>query len=617
MHPTISHNTTWQIPRLGACAAFMLVMILLNVFCVKATAAEPDVQACNETISTRFKPDAQTKVMQVAYFRKGETLTLDKSLHADPLIAPANVCMVKIIVGPGNPGPADAPSTSAGIGIEIWLPDKANWNGRLHALGGGGWQGGAAGIAGSLASSEAALIAGSEGAVSSTTDTGHTDSTGSFAMLPDGSINRRLWQDFASRAIHEQAVKSKALAEFYYGTRPHHAYWEGGSTGGRQGMSLAQNHPEDFDGIVAMYPAVNWTRFITGELYPQIVIQRELAGKRLSKAQLDLASNAAIASCDEVGGEHLGYIIDPSGCRYDPVSDIHVLCVIEGGANPTPDCLRRSQAEALNRIWYGMTSDGLAPSPSQSNGWQNVGNIMRDDEHRWYGPSRGTALYLDYPGFEGLVNPDHPFSIATHLVALEMQEPAIAEPKFRNATGNGQSGWQRLTYRQLARAFDLGVALQDRFENINSDNPDLTAFERRGGKLLTWHGMADEVIPAQGTVDYYERVARRMGGMDRLRKFYRLYLVPGAGHGTPNGTSNRMAVIPVFGPQQMYDMLTGWVEKQAVPPSAVILQSKPSAEMRSMPTCAYPQVISYQAGNPKLASSYRCLADKRGMDAPY
>jgi pimeloyl-ACP methyl ester carboxylesterase len=103
-------------------------------------------------------------------------------------------------------------------------------------------------------------------------------------MNPDGTINTTLWRDFASRGIHEMAVKSKALATEYYGRAPQFSYWEGGSTGGRQGLKLAQDHPEDFDGIVANFPAINWSKFITAELYPQIVFQRDLAGVPLTRS---------------------------------------------------------------------------------------------------------------------------------------------------------------------------------------------------------------------------------------------------------------------------------------------------------------------------------------------
>jgi hypothetical protein len=133
--------------------------------------------------------------------------------------------VVKLNVGPGNPGPADAPSTSPGIGIEIWLPTAANWNNRIHVVGGGGWAGGVQGSTTALAgaaSASAGSAAGNamvEGAVSATTDTGHpnTANGGSFAMNPDGTINTTLWKDFSERGIHEMAVKTRALTKAFYG----------------------------------------------------------------------------------------------------------------------------------------------------------------------------------------------------------------------------------------------------------------------------------------------------------------------------------------------------------------------------------------------------------------
>ncbi|MFS2051804.1 hypothetical protein ACEN8K_23235 [Variovorax sp. CT11-76] len=96
--------------------------------------------ACDDTLKANFKPDALTTVVAVKAFKKGDALILGGTATGATPLAANDVCMVKLNVGPGNPGPADAPSTSPGIGIEVWLPAKAAWNSRVHALGGGGWR---------------------------------------------------------------------------------------------------------------------------------------------------------------------------------------------------------------------------------------------------------------------------------------------------------------------------------------------------------------------------------------------------------------------------------------------------------------------------------------------
>jgi feruloyl esterase len=198
--------------------------------------ASTEQAGCNpEMAGKAVAGDNDTTVLLVKEFRQGDPLLLSGTPTDSTPKAANDLCMVKLNVGPGNPGPSEAPSTSPGIGIEVWLPSPANWNERLHVLGGGGWAGGVHGSTSQVSSVQAAGVAGTEGAVSATTDTGHADTSGggSFAMKPDGTINAALWRDFAWRGIHEMAVKSKALAATYYGRPAKYSYWEGGSTGGR------------------------------------------------------------------------------------------------------------------------------------------------------------------------------------------------------------------------------------------------------------------------------------------------------------------------------------------------------------------------------------------------
>lgn len=558
---------------------------------------QPVALRCDETMKDNFKPDANTSVLLVKAFARGEPLTLANATTTTP-VATNNLCFVKLQIGPGNPGPAGAPSTSAGIGVEVWLPDPAVWNKRYHALGGGGWAGGnhLSTTAIGEANLAPAIAGGPEASVTSTTDTGHSDGTGSFAMLPDGSINQTLWRDFSERGIHEMAVKTKALIRAYYLEIPVRSYWDGFSTGGRQGSKLAQAYPNDFDGILAGAPAFNWTKFITAELYPQIVYQRDLGGMNLTTGQANLVGNAAINACDLVGGTHLGYIPDPAQCRYDATLDSAVLCEADGGTNRTGDCLNRQQALAVNKIWFGMTSDGSVPSPAVNTGIAPTLSGVQ----RWYGLARGTS-------FGGLAGPTSEFPIASTQVALEEQNPLLAGPSFRNASGNGQNLWKGLSYAGLSRAFDRGIELQPQFSNINTDNPDLSAFNARGGKILFYHGMADVLIPYGGTINYFERVAAQMGGLANIQSFTRLYLIPGMSHGFGNGTTNPNATPPLPTRDQLYRAMVAWVENRT-PPGRIeaTANATSSAPAKSNPLCPYPQKPTYTGGNPLTSASYVC-----------
>jgi len=572
----------------------------------------PKLLECDDSLMNEFHPDSLTTVLLVKQFKKGDPIALSGTPATPaPLVAANDVCVVKLLVGPGNPGPAGVPSTSAGIGIEVWLPSPANWNKRIHVIGGGGWQGGvhtsltllAGGGTSTGPTPTPAVVATVEGAVSATTDTGHAIAgTGSFAMNPDGSINTVLWNDFAQRGIHQMAVKTKQLTRAFYGRDAHYSYWDGFSTGGRQAHKLAQVHPRDFDGILAGAPAINWTRFITNELYPEIVAQRDLAGVQLTTTQLALLGNAAINQCDVVNGQHLGYIPDPSMCRYDPTHDTALLCAASGGTNTTADCVSSVQAEAMNKMWYGQTRDGLAPPPSVDNSWsKSVGG-----HHLWYGLARGSNM----SALAGAT----PFTIATDMVALEDQDPTLGTTSFINATGNGANGWKNLSYAQLGAAYDNGVMLQPSFADINTDNPDLRPFRNAGGKMLMYHGLADILIMPQGSINYYERVIHDMGGLDAVRRFYRFFLIPGMTHGIGNGTPNPNANPPLprpagaTGTTQLYDVLTAWVEK-GVAPTRIDIASPVTATFpvaKSRPICLYPSKAKYVSGDVNQASSYVC-----------
>jgi hypothetical protein len=594
----------------------LMSMGLLTSFAAVPAASIAGALPCDDSLKSQFANDPDTTVTLIRFFKKGDNLSLDGTPAKKT--AARDLCMVKLNVGPGNPGPAGAPSTSRGIGIEIWLPTP--WSGRVHVIGGGGFAGNAdissltqLGTAGSL--TQAYETAGAEGSVSAVTDTGHVaqgrDGTGAFAMLPDGGINRALWTDFAGRGIHETAVKTKALAAIYYGSAAQYSYFDGCSTGGRQGHMEAQRYPEEFDGILVGDAALNWTHFIPAELYPQIVMQRDLGGAVLTAAQLDLVSSSAVSACDtDLNGQHAGYISDPAACRYDPAKDRTVLCKANGGSNETAACVSPKQANAINKMWFGQTVDGSVPSPATSNGY--AATLL--PKQLWFGLTRGTQLAMSslfgLPGLAASANGvPLPFSKAADQVALNLQQATLSTPAFQNAAGNGADGWKALSYAEMARAQKEGAILDSEFGGINTDNPDLMRFRDRGGRMLFYYGMADQLIPIQGSTRYYESAAEKMGGYAALQRFYRYYPIPGMGHCLGIGSVNGIAGIspvaspPLPAPGQLFAALTDWVEKSE-PPENLVLRNADGSTRR--PLCAFPTKLRYLSGDRALAASYAC-----------
>jgi feruloyl esterase len=558
------------------------------------------------SVADVFRGDRLVSVLLTKQFKQGDPLALSGTPSTPaPPIAASDVCLVKLLIGPGSPGSAGAPSTSPGIGLEIWMPTREDWNQRIHNLGGGGWAGGTHTSLTLIGNAQAGVVAGT-GYVSGTTDTGHSIGDGSFAMREDGTINRPLWHDFAERSLHELALKTRALARAFYGTRQKYAYWDGCSTGGRQGYKIAQEHPADYDGYLVGAPAFNWTRFITNELYPQIVMQRDLPAS-LSIDKLNALSAAATQACGQVNGQPLGYIMDPRQCHYDPTRDAAALCkgvmgVGVVGTNTGAACVTLAEARAVNKIWYGQTVDGSVPDPA----FDNASEPHLQTHQLWWGLNRGANLTLlagnaSAPPFFG------PFPIATDMVALELQDPTYATPTFHNATGNGANKWMQLSYDGLTRAYRDGVALQDAFSDINTDDPNLRNAKQLGAKIISYHGWADQLIPPMGSINYYTRVSRVIGGPNATNEFNRLYMIPGMGHCAgvgavgPNANAN---TIPLPAPDQFFDALVDWVEHRNAPGAVVLKSANASA---SQPVCPYPQKAVYQGSGPITdARSYRC-----------
>jgi len=596
---------------------------LLLAACCYLTPALADPLPCDDGIKTAFRPDADTSVVAVRLVKKGEELKAPDAQQ--PVTAAADLCLVKLLVGPGATAEKDktARSYSEGIGIEVWLPTHANWNERIRNYGGGGWVGGGHRYADKIGSKVPAIVNANIGYASGTTDAGQPwYQDGSFAFLSDGKVNVESLRDFSVRAMVEQAVKTKALVNLYYGKAPKYAYYDGHSQGGRQGMKLVQEYPELYDGYMIAQPALSIAKFGTAGLYPQIVMKTELGFTAANKAEaaafaakVAAANKRAVAACDKPG---LGFLLDPFACDYNPARDADMLCAgvagegVTGSNADTATCMSLKEANALNRIWYGATSDGSF-DPAQSAEARSGKSLGQNQ--LWWTFTKSTAI-------GNLITNASSYGVTLALqdVSYAADASTASGDPITNASTAVRNKWLELDYAGLADAVNKGVALQPTlFSDLITDKADLGKLRDLGRKVVVYTGLVDDAIPPAGNIDYHERVVAAMGGHAEVQKFMRMYLLPGSAHSSQGraytvggkndavplpklpGNANQM---PTREQDQFFTALVDWVEKDTAP-GEILLTSRDNSV--SYPVCVYPLRTTWSGnGDAKQASSYSC-----------
>jgi len=596
---------------------------LLLAACCYLTPALADPLSCDDGIKTAFRPDADTSVVAVRLVKKGEELKAPDA--PQPVTAAADLCLVKLLVGPGATAEKDknARSWSEGIGIEVWLPTHANWNERIRNYGGGGWVGGGHRYADKIGSKVPAIVNANIGYASGTTDAGQPwYQDGSFAFLSDGKVNVESLRDFSVRAMVEQAVKTKALVNLYYGKAPKYAYYDGHSQGGRQGMKIAQEYPELYDGYMIAQPALSIAKFGTAGLYPQIVMKTELGFTAANKpeaaafaAKVAAANKRAVAACDKAG---LGFLLDPFTCDYDPARDADMLCVGAGGEGVTGNnadaatCMSPKEANALNRIWYGATSDGSfdAAQSAEARSGKSLGK-----NQLWWTFTKSTAIGGQITNASSLG-----VALALQDVSYAPDASTTSGDPITNVSTDVRNKWRELDYAGLANAVNKGVALQPTlFSDLITDKADLGKLRDLGRKVIVYSGLVDDAIPPAGNINYHERVVAAMGGPAEVQKFMRMYLLPGSAHSsqgrayTVGGNNDTVPLpklpgnanqTPAREQDQFFTALVDWVEKGTAP-GEIMLTSRDNSV--SYPVCVYPLRTTWNGnGDAKQASSYGC-----------
>lgn len=577
--------------------------------------------ACNDGIKTAFRPDARTTVVSVREIKQGTALTAVDS--ATPFIAARDMCLVKLLVGPGAKAETDktARSYTEGIGIEVWLP--AQWNERIRNYGGGGWVGGGHRFPDQIGSKLPALVNANMGYASGTTDAGQPwYQDPSFAYLSNGKLNTEALRDWTTRAMVEQAVKTKALATLYYAKAPRFSYYDGHSQGGRQGLKVAQQYPELYDGYLIGQPAINPPMFGTTAIYPQLVMKTELGFTAADKPQaaafakkVEAVNKRAVAECDKPG---LGFLLDPFSCNYDPLRDAGALCTGVAGTGVTgsnadaASCMSAKEATALNKIWYGATSDGSWDAAQTADARSGKALGARQ---LWWAFPRSAAI-------GGLITGASADNLALALQDLRYAADASTSnaPPVRNASTTVRNKWLELDYAGLGNAVrQYPVTQAALYTDYATDATDLRKLRELGKKVIVHSGLVDDAIPPAGNIHYHERVVAAMGGHAEVQKFMRMYLLPGAAHSsqgrsyTVSGNNNSVPLAKLPGntnqtptreQDQFFSALVDWVE-QGTAPGELLITSRDNSV--SYPICVYPKRTTWDGTGPaKVAASYAC-----------
>ena len=454
---------------------------------------------------------------------------------------------------------AAAPTSDSDIRIEVWLP-VAGWNGRLQGQGNGGFAG--------VIDYRLMALAVAHGFATTGTDTGHA-ADGLDARWAFGHPEKVA--DFGWRGVHQMTLQAKAVVAAYYGAPAKHAYFTGCSDGGREALMEAQRFPADYDGILAGAPAYAWTELMTNAALGMQALLAKPASY-IPPTRVPLITRSIVAACDSLDGLKDGLIADPRQCHFNPAA----LACKPGQAER---CLTPAQTTTLASLFQekhvgSVTLPGLLPSGGEEdpNGWPS-----------WItGPSRGKSAGVGF-----------------------------ASGYFNNMV-YGTHDWD---FRKFEPVAGLAAARAKTAEPLDATNTDLAAFQKRGGKLILYHGWADAAISPLYSIAYYNGVKAKMGD-SAASGFARLYLLPGVRHCAGGPGPDMMGQFGLLSEKATPEdnalrALEVWVEQGTAPDSIVAAKYAkpfdPNTPVMTRPTCAYPQEARYKGtGDSKSAASFVC-----------
>lgn len=462
-----------------------------------------------------------------------------------------------------------APVDPAAPPIQFQVNLPTQWNGRSVQYGGGGFNGvlitGMALVPAAPYDRPAPLA---QGYVTVGTDSGHQNQPGQppqvFALNDEALLN------FAHASYKKVRDVSVALMQRAYGRGPEKLYFVGSSEGGREGLTMAQRYPADFDGIFSRVPVIHWTGLQHAGLRDGLAL---VGDGWIPPAKVKRVHEAVLAACDAADGLADAIVADPVGCR----ARFDIARLQCTGAD-APDCLTAPQVAAVHTLGSPLRMEvelahGLREYPGRGPSGEGLPS---------FGPTGGWQAW-----WTGTAAPAFPPQQANGI-AWYYGGGAIQYFYARNPNADLK------TYR----AQDHAARVREVSALMDSTNPDLSAFAARGGKLILLENMADYAQSPYAGIQYFESVQRRLGA-DKVAGFARLYTAPNIDHVGTGGPSQA----------DFLGALAAWVEQGRAPAGLQLVEQAakpPFAAIRARPLCEWPQWPRYTGGDAAQAASFTC-----------
>jgi hypothetical protein len=577
------------------------LVYVLSAFSIKAQTKIPMGQTENKTITeadcTAEKLGASIPVSAIGEPVSG--VTLSAPVWTNAVNAAPAYCSVN-----GAMAPVSKEANARPINFRVVLP--ASWSRRATQLGGGGMNGSIPNLLGGADMGPGSSLI-QLGFATYGSDSGHQMSFGFGRSMPGGPGGAPAAGAGDDWALNDEAIKNlgymqlkkthdaaMVLIERLYGEKPRFNYYFGSSQGGREALTVAQRYPADYDGVAANVPILNLSTLM---LAPELIrIQEKPLANYVPPAKVKAISGEFMRQCDKLDGLVDGIINNYMACR--AIFD-------------------RTQAPRNSKPWSAKRCpNNVDPNPGDTSG----DACLTDGQIATL-----SFVYSHYPFATPLANGVKSFGMWTPNTdpsgsgliernRFRGQEGAADNAPMHSQLGVlGVTGFLMKDLKANPLDYIEGGALDARRRELSqwfdAANPDLTAFYKRGGKLIVAIGTNDTLASPGAQLDYYQSVIKKMG-RKKIDAFARLFVLPQTGHGlsgtnySVDGEGKSIPTAPIPNAFSRLNLLVDWVEKKTAPPLSVTV----TGGNRSLPMCSYPAYPKYVSGPADKAESYKCTA---------